>query len=276
MASKCASSGMMLRLVPAWNEPTVTTTGSKTSNRRVTRVCSAVTISAATVTGSLARCGIDPCPPSPRTVTCKPSLAAMSVPGRVTKEPCGTSELITCMPYAEETREPAASSTPSSSILPAPSNPSSPGWNMKTTSPARCSRCRASSRAAPASIAVCRSCPHACIAPGSSLVKSSPVSSCTGRPSMSPRSSTAGPGRPPRSTAVTLVSGRPWVTSRPRPSIASSTSSWVRGSCSPTSGTRCSRCRRSARSGCSAAASARSVSSRCTVHSSSMWGRSRR
>ena len=35
----------------------MTTTGSKTSNWRVTRVCSAVTISAATAIGSCARCG---------------------------------------------------------------------------------------------------------------------------------------------------------------------------------------------------------------------------
>jgi len=55
VASNVASSGMMLRFVPAWNEPTVTTTGSKMSKRRVTIVCSAVTISAATTTGSFAR-----------------------------------------------------------------------------------------------------------------------------------------------------------------------------------------------------------------------------
>lgn len=37
-------------------------------------------------------------------------------------------------------RWPDASSTPSASMCPAPSQPSSPGWNMKTTSPASWSR----------------------------------------------------------------------------------------------------------------------------------------
>ena len=41
VATKRASSGITLSAVPAWKVPTVTTTGSKTSNCRVTIVCSA-------------------------------------------------------------------------------------------------------------------------------------------------------------------------------------------------------------------------------------------
>ena len=45
VASKCADAGMMFSAVPAWKLPTVTTTGSKMSCARVTRVDNAVTIS---------------------------------------------------------------------------------------------------------------------------------------------------------------------------------------------------------------------------------------
>jgi len=89
VASNRASSAMTLRRVPARTVPTVITTGSKTSNRRVTSVCRAVIISAAAVTGSRARCGVDPWPPAPRTVTSSPPLAAIRVPGRLTNTPLG-------------------------------------------------------------------------------------------------------------------------------------------------------------------------------------------
>jgi len=98
------------------------------------------------------------------------------------------------MPYAASTRGPAASSTPSAIIAPAPSQPSSPGWNMNTTSPRRTSACAVRRRTAPTSIAMCRSCPQACIAPAVSLAKSTPLASVTGRASMSPRSSTVATG----------------------------------------------------------------------------------
>ena len=67
--SNRASLGMMLLRVPAWNIPTVITTGSKASNCRVASVCNPTTISAATTIGSAAECGRDACPPAPRTVT---------------------------------------------------------------------------------------------------------------------------------------------------------------------------------------------------------------
>ena len=66
----------------------------------------------------------------------------------------------------------------------------------------------------------------------------SPVASVTGSASMSPRSSTTGPGRPPRSTAVTEVSWLPWVISSGSPSSAASTLSRVLGRSWPISGSR--------------------------------------
>jgi len=57
VARNVAESGITLSVVPAWKLPTVMTTGSKTSNRLVTSVCNAMTISAAAGIGSAARCG---------------------------------------------------------------------------------------------------------------------------------------------------------------------------------------------------------------------------
>ena len=51
---------MMLRRVPPSMIPTVITTGSKMSKRRVTIVCSDVIISAVAAIGSFARCGEEP------------------------------------------------------------------------------------------------------------------------------------------------------------------------------------------------------------------------
>ncbi|SIM80556.1 Uncharacterised protein [Mycobacteroides abscessus subsp. abscessus] len=138
----------------------------------------------------------------------------------------------------------------------APPGFSSPGWNMNTTSPASASRWALRIRAAPTSPAVCRSCPQACMVPVAAA-NSSPDSSRTGSPSMSPRSRTAGrvvvsadaaAGRPcPRSTAVTEVRDRPVVISRGRTSSFSSTRCCVHGRWVPSSGWRCSS-RRKARS----------------------------
>ena len=89
---------MMLRLEPAWKLPTVTTTGSKTSNVRVTIVCSAVTISAAAGIGSLARCGDDPWPPAPITLTYSAAEAAISEPARPAQTPASNHLENTCRP----------------------------------------------------------------------------------------------------------------------------------------------------------------------------------
>ena len=71
---------------------------------------------------------------------------------------------------------------------------------MKITFPGSSASREDSSRAAPTSMAVCRSCPQACITPVTAEAYGSPVRSVIGSASMSPRSSTVGPGRAPRST----------------------------------------------------------------------------
>lgn len=89
---------MTLRLVPPRMTPTVSTAGSKMSNRRVTIVCNAVIIAAVAEIGSLARCGIDPWPPSPCTVTSSRYDADISVPGRLANCPLGSIDEKTCSP----------------------------------------------------------------------------------------------------------------------------------------------------------------------------------
>ena len=135
---------------------------------------------------------------------------------------------------------------------------------MKITVPGS-SSCRAqSSLAAPASMAVCRSWPQACIAPGMADAYGNPVSSVTGSASMSPRSSTTGPDpepRPPRSTAVTELTAVPVLTSSGSPASASSTLRCVFGRSRPISGSEWIACRSSAISPASFAASSRTSTS---------------
>ena len=137
----------------------------------------------------------------------KRSADAMIGPPRVLTQPVGSDEVM-CSANAPVTGDgvPSArggtSSRPSSSMNRAPWWPSSPGWNMNSTRPGISSRRADSSRAAPASIATCVSCPQACIVPSLRELKSSPVSSGIGSASMSPRSSTVGPGLPPVSRAA--------------------------------------------------------------------------
>ncbi len=96
VASKLATSGMMLRLVPAWNVPTVSTAGANASTDRDSAVCSASTISQAAGIGSAARCGDAACPPRPCTLTRNASLAAIIAPAREVTVPRGLWLLSTC------------------------------------------------------------------------------------------------------------------------------------------------------------------------------------
>jgi hypothetical protein len=98
VASKWADAGMTFSAVPAWKLPTVTTTGSKMSWLRVTRVDNAVTISHAAGIGSLALCGREPWPPRPRTVTRTRSAADISAPRRPLNTPYGSRAALTCSP----------------------------------------------------------------------------------------------------------------------------------------------------------------------------------
>ena len=96
VARNVASSGITLSAVPAWKLPTVITTGSNTSKCLVTSVCSAITISQAAGIGSAARCGVDACPPRPRTVTVIWSAAASIGPPLVENTPHGSRFEVTC------------------------------------------------------------------------------------------------------------------------------------------------------------------------------------
>ncbi len=69
------------------------------------------------------------------------------------------------------------SSTPSSIIRFAPPTTSSAGCRTIFTLPRSSDRCSCSASAAPSTIATFRSCPHACMTPGFSEAKGSPVAS---------------------------------------------------------------------------------------------------
>jgi hypothetical protein len=75
----------------------------------------------------------------------------------------------------------------------------------KSKLPFSSARCATSKRAAASSIAVCPSCPQACITPSLSEAKSTPLSSWMERASMSARRASVGPGCSPRNRATTLV-----------------------------------------------------------------------
>ena len=120
--------------------------------------------------------------------------------------------------------------TPSFTISSAPAGrsaagaPSSAGWKMNFTVPGRRSCTRVRILAVASRIATCVSCPHACMTPTSwpsyfevaLLANGTSTSSRTGRPSMSARRATTGPGLPPLSTAVTPVRATPVFGSRPK------------------------------------------------------------
>ena len=193
-------------------------------------------ISAATGIGSLARCGVEAWPPRPVTMIEMTSADAIKGPPFVHNEPDGRFGAM-CKAKAPSTF--GSSSNPSSIMCLAPPKPSSPGWNAKRMVPRSASRCDTKTRAAPTSIATCASCPHACIAPSIVLAKSRPVSSGIGSASMSARNKIVGPSPPPpRRSATTEVTLRPVVTSSPSPSSAVRIAAWVRGSSSPSSGSR--------------------------------------
>ena len=158
-----------------------------------------------------------------------------------------------CSPPCDD----AASRTPSSIIVCAPPSPSSPGWNIRITWPGKSPRRSWRRRAAPSSIATWVSWPHACIAPSTSDVNSSPVSSWSGSASMSARRRIVGPGMPPSITATTELRAFPIVPFRPIAASSSSTIAWVWGRSRPISGWRWIRRRIATTSGWIARAASR-------------------
>ena len=95
---------------------------------------------------------------------------------------------------------------------------------MNFTVPGRSALTAASTAATPSCTAVCTSWPHACITPTSCPwyvartfdAKGRSVCSVTGSASMSARTATTGPGRPPLSSATTPCFATPVFTSSPR------------------------------------------------------------
>ena len=80
--SAVTDSGITFVVVPPRIRAIVSTAGSNTSTLRVIIDWSASTTSHATGIGSLAQCGVDACPPRPRTVMNTSSAEAMAGPGR--------------------------------------------------------------------------------------------------------------------------------------------------------------------------------------------------
>ena len=82
VSSSFTSSGMMLRFRPPWIVPTVTTARVPGATSRLTIVCSATTICEARTTGSLAVCGAEPWPLTPRTTMSSELTPDMNGPSR--------------------------------------------------------------------------------------------------------------------------------------------------------------------------------------------------
>ena len=88
---------MMLQRVPAWNEPTVTTTLSIGEMKRETMACRDCTTAAPAVIASTQTSGVAPWPPLPWMVTLNMSGSAQMPPGVACSVPVGY-RLQTCRP----------------------------------------------------------------------------------------------------------------------------------------------------------------------------------
>mmetsp|Transcript_30130 Transcript_30130/g.64364 ORF Transcript_30130/g.64364 Transcript_30130/m.64364 type:complete len:243 (+) Transcript_30130:555-1283(+) len=209
------SSGITLKASPALNCVTETTFESKGEDVRDTSVCRATMAAEAATTGSRPRCGMAPCVPFPLKTHLKKTALAMMVPGREATMPVST---------LGHTWNPkmALMSRRCSRMCRAPAPPSSAGWkaSLIVPRPSFPSACRpVSRRAAPRSIVVCTSCPHACMRPGWVLRKYTSASSSRGSASISARSATTG-ASPDPITPTTPVPPMPAV--KGTPSAASS------------------------------------------------------
>ena len=124
-------------------------------------LCSAMTMCAATSTGSTPLSGRAPWEPLPVTRMSKNPPPAIIGPARTANLPSVSPGRL-CMPNT--TSQGNFSNSPSAIIARAPPMPSSAGWKMKFTTP---SKLRVSARyfAAPSSMVVWPSCPQACMRP---------------------------------------------------------------------------------------------------------------
>jgi hypothetical protein len=193
-----------------------------------------------TTMGSTPDHGWEPCVCRPFTTMVKLPAAAICGPARTPIEPTGMGQ--TCSPNTASGT--GSRSTPSSIIAFAPPSPSSAGWKMNFTVPGSWAFMPASTSATPIRMATWLSWPQACITPTEApchcavarLLNGRSTCSVTGRPSMSARRATTGPGRPPRRMPTTPVLPTCVCTSMPRPRRCSATSAAVRVSSKLSSG----------------------------------------
>ena len=209
-------SGIILLLTPPCILPIVTTAAALVSGMflltivwREFTICEAVTI------GSVPVHGVEPWVWIPSISILNSSTAAI-IPRGLT---CTWPALIwdhMCNPKIASTF--GFSKTPSLTISSAPPSspagaPSSAGWNINFTDPGIWSFISYNTFATPSKIAVCVSCPHACITgtfsplyiPVIFEAQGKSALSLTGRPSISALRATTGPGLPPFKTATTPV-----------------------------------------------------------------------
>lgn len=237
----------MLKRVPPRMMPTVTTLGSSGLRLRERMVWNAVTAWDAITTGSTLRWGAAPWACLPFTRILKWSTAASAGP---TENPTWPTSMSAKLCSPKIALGAGSSSTPSATIIRAPPSspgggPSSAGWKMNLTAPGSSSRIEASTDATPSCTATWMSCPQAWLTPTSWPryvvrtvdLKGNGVSSVTGSASMSARTATTGPGRPPRRMPTTPVCATPVRTSsKPSARRWSATSSAVLNSRLPSSG----------------------------------------
>ncbi|MNF96961.1 hypothetical protein D3C84_797720 [compost metagenome] len=119
---------------PACRAPTVTTAACCGSTLRPTTVCSAITALDAATSGSTARCGMEPWPPTPSITTSSRSWEAISGPARKHRWPVSMPGML-CMPNSASQGK--RSSRPSASMASAPPWPSSAGWKIRFRVPSK-------------------------------------------------------------------------------------------------------------------------------------------
>src|SRR5690242_11115487 len=186
----------------------------------------------AMITGSMPLSGRAPCAPLPVILMSNRPPPAICGPERMANLPTSSLGLL-CMPKI--CSQGNFSNRPSLIIASAPPRPSSAGWKMKCTVP---SKLRVAERylAAPNSMVVWPSWPHACMRPLCWLRWSKVLCSSIGSASMSARSPMARGLLPTRMVPTTPVLPTPVATSTPHSLSFSATMRLVRSSSKPSSG----------------------------------------
>ena len=120
--------------LPACIEHRLTTAVSIGETLRETIDCTAVMMWPATTTGSTVRWGCAPWPPRPSIAISTRSAAAIAAPGVSPILPAGSAGQLCSANTCSHGKR---SKSPSSIISRAPAKPSSPGWKIRFTVPAK-------------------------------------------------------------------------------------------------------------------------------------------